>query len=227
MKIWTLTWMIILLSVVIIILSLALYLSIAAILSYWGTNPKKLNCTTNQTIFLSSNGMHIDLIMATNMLPSYFLSNLSPMPTTRYYAIGWGDKGFYLETPSWPELKLSTAMNAMLINSATAMHVTQYQNIQSHWVPISVCQEQIEILNEYITTTFQLDPSGAPIEILGVGKTPDDRFYEAKGCYTGLKTCNIWVSEGLKKASIKTARWSPFVYGIIHHAEKQAGESDL
>ena len=116
MKIWTLTWMIILLSVVIIILSLALYLSIAAILSYWGTNPKKLNCTTNQTIFLSSNGMHIDLIMATNMLPSYFLSNLSPMPTTRYYAIGWGDKGFYLETPSWPELKLSTAMNAMSVS---------------------------------------------------------------------------------------------------------------
>lgn len=210
-----------------IVVPVILYLGLAALFSYWGTNPKSLNCTSDQTVYISSNGMHIDLIMPTAMLPLDFVSHLSPKSSTEYYAIGWGDKGFYLDTPTWAELKASTAMTAMLIKSPTAMHVTQFQEVQPHWVPIAVCPEQIKILNKHITTTFETDPTGAPIEIVDAGYTPDDRFYEAHGNYTGIKTCNIWVSQGLKKASIKTSRWSPFVFGILHHAEEQASELGL
>ncbi len=210
-----------------IVLPVILYLGLAALLSYWGTSPKKLNCSTDQLVHISSNGMHIDLIMPTAVLPSDFVSHLSPKPTTQYYAIGWGDKGFYLDTPTWAELKASTAMTAMLMKSPTAMHVTQFQELQDHWVPIQVCREQITILNKHITSTFESDANGHPIEIMGAGYTPDDRFYEAHGNYTGIKTCNIWVSQGLKKASIKTSRWSPFVFGILHHAEKQAVSAGL
>lgn len=210
-----------------IVLPVLVYLGLATLLSYWGTNPKKLDCSKDQLVYISSNGMHIDLIMPTAMLPSEFVRHLSPKPTTQYYAIGWGDKGFYLDTPSWAELKASTAMTAMLIKSPTAMHVTQFQELQNHWVPIQVCQEQITILNKHITSTFESDTTGNPIEIIGAGYTPNDRFYEAHGNYTGVKTCNIWVSQGLKKASIKTSHWSPFVFGILHHAEKQAAEAGL
>jgi len=208
----------------IVVLPVIVYMGLAALLSYWGTNPKKLDCAADQTIYISSNGMHIDLIMPTALLPSNFVGHLSPKLSTQYYAIGWGDKGFYLDTPSWAELKPSTAMTAMLIKSPTAMHVTQFKTVQPQWVPIRVCSEQITILNKHITSTFEMDASGAPMEILDAGYTPEDRFYEAHGNYTGIKTCNIWVSQGLKKASIKTSRWSPFVFGILHHAEKQAAE---
>ncbi len=210
-----------------VILPTLLYLGLAALLSYWGTNPKKLDCSADQVIYISSNGMHIDLIMPTEMLPVDFLSHLSPKETTAYYAIGWGDKGFYLDTPSWAELKASTAMKAMLINSSTAMHVTQFKTLQPHWVPIAVCTEQISILNQHITSTFQTNATGDPMEIVGAGYTPDDRFYEAHGNYNAKKTCNIWVNQGLKKASIKTSRWSPFVFGILHHAEEQASALNL
>jgi len=211
----------------IVVLPVLIYLGLAALLSYWGTNPKKLDCNADQIIYISSNGMHIDLIMPTTALPSDFVQQLSPKPATQYYAIGWGDKGFYLDTPTWAELKASTAMTAMLIKSPTAMHVTQFSKVQPHWVPIAVCAEQITILNEHITSTFETNAAGHPIEIIDAGYTPDDRFYEAHGNYTGIKTCNIWVSQGLKKAAIKTSRWSPFVFGILHHAEEQASARGL
>lgn len=211
----------------IVILPVLIYLGLAALFSYWGTNPKNLNCRADQMIYISSNGMHIDLIMPVTALPSIFVQQLSPNSTTQYYAIGWGDKGFYLDTPSWAELKPSTAMTAMLKKSPTAMHVTQFSKIQPHWVPITVCAEQINILNEHITSTFETNAAGHPIEIIDAGYTPNDRFYEAHGNYTGIKTCNIWVNQGLKKASIKTSRWSPFVFGILHHAEKQASAQGL
>jgi len=210
-----------------IVLPLLIYLGLAALLSYMGTNPKKLNCSPNEIVYISSNGMHIDLVMPTAKLPTDFISHLSPKSSTQYYAIGWGDKGFYLDTPTWAELKASTAMTAMLMKSPTAMHVTQFQDLQDHWVPIKVCPEQITILNKHITSTFEADKSGNPMEIVGAGYTPNDRFYEAHGNYTGIKTCNIWVNQGLKKASIKTSRWSPFVFGILHHAEKQAAIDKL
>ncbi len=211
----------------IIVLPVLIYLGMAALLSYWGTSPKKLSCTADQKIYISSNGMHIDLIMPVNALPSTFVRQLFPKSTTQFYAIGWGDKGFYLDTPSWAELKASTAMTAMLIKSPTAMHVTQFSSVQPHWVPITVCAEQIIILNKHITSTFETNAAGHPIEIMDAGYTPDDRFYEAHGNYTGIKTCNIWVSQGLKKASIKTSRWSPFVFGILHHAKQQANAQGL
>ncbi len=210
-----------------VILPVLLYLGLAALFSYWGTSPKKLACSANQIIYVSSNGMHIDLVLPKDLLPASFVSYLSPNNKTKYYAIGWGDKGFYLDTPTWAELKASTAMKAMLIKSPTAMHVTQYRAKQPHWVPIAVCAEQITILNQHITSTFEKDTKGNPVEIIGAGYTPDDRFYEAHGNYTGIKTCNIWVNQGLKKASIKTSRWSPFVFGILHHAEKQASALNL
>jgi len=94
--------------------------------------------------------------------------------------------GFYLDTPSWAELKPSTAMTAMLKKSPTAMHVTQFSKIQPHWVPITVCAEQINILNEHITSTFETNAAGHPIEIIDAGYTPNDRFYEAHGNYTGI-----------------------------------------
>jgi len=113
-----------------------------------------------------------------------------------------------------------------LFRSPTAMHVTQYTKIEKHWIPISVCDQQIQIINQHIAETFERDANGAIQEIVDAGYTPEDRFYEAHGNYTGIKTCNIWVNQGLKKAAIKTSRWSPFVFGILHHAKGAAEQRD-
>ena len=42
----------------------------------------------------------------------------------QFIGFGWGDKGFYLDTPTWAELKLSTGLKAMFWLSTTAMHTS-------------------------------------------------------------------------------------------------------
>ncbi|HOB24230.1 MAG TPA: DUF2459 domain-containing protein, partial [Kaistella sp.] len=41
-----------------------------------------------------------------------FKTTLSKRTDFKYLAIGWGDKGFYLDTPTWADLKFSTAFKA-------------------------------------------------------------------------------------------------------------------
>lgn len=43
-----------------------------------------------------------------------------------YLSVGWGDKGFYLDTPTWAEPETFTAFKAVFLVSESAMHCTYY-----------------------------------------------------------------------------------------------------
>jgi hypothetical protein len=45
-------------------------------------------------------------------------------------AFGWGDKGFYLETKTWDELKFSTAFKAVFYLGSSAMHVSFHKKLR-------------------------------------------------------------------------------------------------
>lgn len=47
----------------------------------------------------------------------------------------------------------------------------------------------------------------------------NDTFYEAKGKYSFLTTCNTWANNGLKAAGQKAALWTPTDFGIFGHYE--------
>ena len=72
-------------------------------------------------IFILSNGVHTDIVMpASNAHLDW--STFFPTQNTwskengyPFISLGWGDKGFYLETPTWADLKTSTALKAASI----------------------------------------------------------------------------------------------------------------
>lgn len=197
-----------------------IYVVLAYLLSWLSVSPKPIICNTGYPLFVSSNGVHTDLILETKLVDSLLRPQLGITPKTKYVAFGWGDKGFYLDTPTWAELKASTAARAMLMRSPTAMHVTNYFQINEEWKGVKICGSQLEAICQHIRESFTLDSEGRVIEIVGKGYTPHDRFYEAEGNYTGLYTCNIWVNQGLKRANIKTSVWSPFDFGIMYHMNR-------
>ena len=45
----------------------------------------------------------------------------------------------------------------------------------------------------------------------------NDAFYDAKGRYSFLNTCNTWTNDGLKVAGQKAALWTPTDFGIFQH----------
>jgi len=69
-------------------------------------------------VFVQSNGVHTDIVLPV-VNEEMDWSQLFPYGNTvgkhsgyRYVGIGWGDKGFYVDTPEWKDLKASTAFVA-------------------------------------------------------------------------------------------------------------------
>jgi len=193
------------------------YLFFAWFLSRLTTTPKEYKCDKPHTVYVTSNGVHMDLIFHKNLLDEHFLAQLQPIEGADYIAIGWGDKGFYLYTPSWAELKISTAIAAGFLPSKTLMHLTHYKHLNPNWSTIPLCDEQLETMKIFVYTSFKCDTKDKIQLLEGTGYRDNDFFYEAKGNYTCLYTCNVWVNQALKKASVKTAIWSPFDKGILRH----------
>ncbi|BDS15216.1 TIGR02117 family protein [Aureispira anguillae] len=207
-------------SLIFIVVSIAFilnYLFFAWFLSTLTTTPRTYSCDKPHIIYASSNGVHMDLIFHKDLLDKNFLAELSPLEGREYIAIGWGDKGFYLHTPSWAELKVSTAISAAFLPSTTLMHVTHYKAVNPKWKSIELCTEQLTKLNQFVEASFKRNAANDLQILEGTGYRANDFFYEAKGNYTCLYTCNVWVNQALKKADVKTAVWSPFDKGIMKH----------
>jgi hypothetical protein len=97
-----------------------LYLFFATLLSHFTTRAVLSTEPVTQIVYALSNGVHTDLVFKVDQLDATFRNQLAaPLGIKPYVAIGWGDKGFYLHTPSWAELKLSTALRAAFLPSET------------------------------------------------------------------------------------------------------------
>ncbi len=180
------------------------------------------------TIYIKSNGVHTDLLLpTTNKLYDWtekIIVDDFPMSTGDYKwtSFGWGDKGFYLHTPDWADLKFSTAFNAMFLLSTTAMHISLHETVKENTLTkkITLTEDQYLVLCDYVLKSFQRNEDGTLIRIDAYHyKGVNDNFYEAEGKYHLFHTCNNWANSGLKTAGVKTAYWAPFDKCIFYHFE--------
>ena len=201
----------------------AVYLAVTAVLSRIRVAAEPVQEPAPVELFVRSNGVHVDLVVPvktdqidwSQQLPYAHVP--SNNPALRYVAFGWGDKGFYLDTPTWADLKVSTALRAGFWLSTSAMHVTYLPQPQPGptCVPLRLTRAQYARLMAYINTSFERDAAARPQWIAGHSYGPDDAFYEAHRTYSLLYTCNTWANNGLKAAGQPAALWTPFQAGIL------------
>lgn len=203
---------------------LCVYLMIAFICGVIGVGKKDLDCEPVHTVYLVSNEIHLNLVIPVDLLDTGIKDGLDLPPEVQFLSFGWGDKEFYIKTPTWDDLEAGVALRAVFVPSASAIHTTYYRNTTSHWIPFSLCDTQLEQLNTYIQESFDRDDNGGIIEIPHSGYTQNDRFFEARGMYSLFNTCNDWINRGLKEADVRTALWSPFKYGVLYHVDKTMGD---
>ncbi|MCC2591406.1 TIGR02117 family protein [Chryseobacterium sp. MFBS3-17] len=177
-------------------------------------------------LYILTNGVHTDLVMPVkNDIMDWsaevsFDHTLSKRTDFNYLAIGWGDKGFYLETPTWAELQPGTALRAAFWMSESALHCTFYEKmtVGDDCRKIMLTETQYRNLVAFIKDKFDRDAAGKPVFIeteAVYGR--NDVFYDAKGSYSFLYTCNTWTNDGLKVAGQKAALWTPTDFGIFRH----------
>lgn len=182
------------------------------------------------TIYVVTNGYHSGLIVPVSAGGEDLSLLIRPtdLPSEKlagnYLLFGWGDRDFYLGTPTLADVKVSTALSALIGSGKVLVHVDHLQTPADVVDPRAVQLPPAAYRNllSYIRASIIIDGDGHAAAIAGYGES--DVFYEARGRYNLLHTCNNWTSDALAAAGVRTALWSPFSGGVMrwHPAPKDA-----
>ena len=166
-------------------------------------------------IHLTTNGVHLQLILTREDLSPDLLTGLPLRPDTRHVGFGWGDADFYLNTPEWADLTVKRAVVAAFLPSRTLVHVQRHRATATDWVAVPVDDDQLAALNAFLLESCERDEAGAKVLLPEAGYTAHDDFLRGTGRYTALRTCNTWVNDGLRRASLPASLWTPFDFAVL------------
>jgi uncharacterized protein (TIGR02117 family) len=170
-------------------------------------------------IAVCSNGVHTDFVLPVRSeevdWSAIFPPAQYPTDVTRFdhIGIGWGDLDFYKSTPRWADFDIGIAARALTGLGPAALHV-QYRpgpgpNEDCRLATISI--PQYRALVNYIAATTTSPVPAVP----GYGAT--DLFFPAQGRFSLIKSCNVWVGQGLKASGLPTGLWTPFSFQVLSH----------
>lgn len=173
-------------------------------------------------IYLISNAIHIGIVLPVKnkiidwrkfVGEEYFSNQVLEM---EWIEFGWGDRRFYFEMPTWDHFTLSLAADALLLPDSAVMHVsylpthpTKYSNV----IKVSISYETYEKMVKSIRSWFVLE-NEKPILIPEKGYSGEDNFFEAKGSYSLIRTCNVWTSDIFAASGLRHPLWSPTKHGL-------------
>lgn len=174
------------------------------------------------TIFVNTNGVHTGIAVplsngVMDWRPLVPAEDLRVPVRGNYIVIGYGHRGFYLETPSWADLTASTAASALLGLGSTVIHIDHVQDPQEDGEQraLTLSPEEYRRLVAFILPHFQRDAAGRTVPVRGRGYWDNDAFYEANGRYDAILTCNEWTGRALRAAGVRMGLWTPVEQSIM------------
>jgi uncharacterized protein (TIGR02117 family) len=168
----------------------------------------------NLEILVITNPIHTDIALPANSetLQAFAFLQESGLPLDvpglRWLVFGWGGRAFYLETPTWADLKLVPALKALTIDRSV-LHAELAGEIDRslpNVKAIRVSEDEYSKLLQSVLDSF--DPQ-QPAAIEGAFYGPNDRFYEANGYFNVLLSCNTWAAKVLRAGGVQTGWWNP------------------
>lgn len=208
-----------------------LYLLVHFVLSRIPTSAVNVAGVKNIEIYIMQSGVHTDFIVPVkNTVRNW--KEIFPTENTRdkdtnvhFLSIGWGDRDFYLSTPTWFDLTPKIALSAAFGLGSSAIHSFYYYDLPPGRLikKIKLTENQYKKLVNYVDNNLKYS-SENQLELLTASKPEimynNDAYYSAKGKYNMSFTCNTWINEGLKVCEQKAALWTAFGGGIFYHYRK-------
>ena len=176
------------------------------------------------TIFVRSNGVHTDIVMPKVNAEMDWRPYADPAHlrdprwgNADHVAIGYGNREFYLNTPTWADLSLGTAFTAMFGAGTTLLHVEHIDRPRPEALqrPIRLAPGQYRRLVAFIRERFKLGPDGRPIPVPGGAYGSYDAFYEANGGFSAVLNCNEWTGRALRTAGVRMGLWTPLEQSVM------------
>lgn len=203
---------------------LAFGLSLLVLLLALGTlvprplNPRAEASLGGETaeILLLANPIHTDIALPVDDEVRAAFADLVPgglpldMPGVDYLIIGWGGRSFYIETPTWGDIRPLPVFRALTVDRSV-LHASvagpldlQHPSVRR----IAITEERRRRMITEIRGSF-LREDGMPIAVPGAAYGLDDAFFEARGAFNALVGCNTWTAAMLRSAGIRTGWWTP------------------
>lgn len=178
-------------------------------------------------IYIKTNGVHLAIVLPLkNELKDWtddiWIDN-DIIHSVNYISFGWGDKGFYLNTPEWSDLTIKTAIKALFLKSPSALHIDYYKELEinARCKIVSISTRQYTDIVDFIENSFKRDNLGDFVKIQGFQYNSYDCFYEATKSYNLFFTCNTWTNKCLKRSGLRASLWTPFDKGTLYHYRKK------
>lgn len=185
-------------------------------------------------IAVIDNGVHTDLALPLTNSSQNWWELLSPddFPTDvsgyRYVAFGWGNRQFYLETPTWADVRVTTVAKASIGLGGNALRADLLYELpppSPQCRRFRISREQYARISQAIRDTMKLSEKGRATPIQGAHYLDSDAFYEATGRYHLFNTCNVWTGRILKDAGIRVGLWTPFPGGVLTQLAEGTNEA--
>lgn len=175
--------------------------------------------TRGITIYVESNGVHTALILpkVAGDIDWRGLADPRDLRDPRYagydhVAIGWGERRFFLATPTWWDVRPATIIVASIGSDETLLHV---EHIPAPAVLDGDVRRLVLSADEYARLAAfirsSLEPSGKRFP----GYFDNDAFYAARGRYDAVRTCNDWTGDALRYAGVRIGAWTPFAVTVM------------
>lgn len=169
-------------------------------------------------IAVASNGVHTGLIvpMVAAGVDWHDLIRPEDLSDPRYAAypaveIGWGERSFYLETPTWADVRPGTVLAAAIGSDRTVMHVDH--------LPFPAPGPDTRIITlrpaEYRRLARFIRASFGASGWHRTGYFAADAFYDGRGRYSAIRTCNTWTGDALRQAGVRIGAWTPFAVTVM------------
>jgi uncharacterized protein (TIGR02117 family) len=169
-----------------------------------------------RTVLLISNAIHTDIAFPAdpdviNKFP--FLIDAETQPDAYRFAwvmVGWGGRSFFIETPTWADLKPMPVFRALTIDQSV-MHTYAFPHTLPRYPEVSfftVTQGAFNRMLDKALEGFERDNAGQPVLIPGAAYGDSDNFYEGVGGFNAIVGCNTWTASVLRAGGIKTGWWN-------------------
>jgi uncharacterized protein (TIGR02117 family) len=201
----------------VLLIPLGVYLGAMVVLGHWPVNRDWQQPASGITIYVETNGVHSAIIVPANAAGVDWRQRVraedlpDPHQAGQWLAFGWGDRDFYINTPTWAQFSLPRAVGAMAGLGSTLIHVDHLDRVVTDPTVrmLRLTPPQYRRLAAFIGASF------APQREVIHGYGTRDVFYAAQGHYSALRTCNVWTGDALRIAGVKTALWSPTDAGVM------------
>jgi uncharacterized protein (TIGR02117 family) len=170
-------------------------------------------------IMVETNGVHTAIVMPLvtpqkDWRADFPAADLAaPDAPYTHVSVSWGEREVYLHTPTWADLSPRTVLRIVALGGEGVLHVAHYVRPAPDATirPLRIGEADYARLVRRIER--EIPPASARRRHRGYGV--NDVFYDGRGRYTAIRTCNQWTSDMLAGAGIRTGRWTPFASGVM------------